>query len=120
MAFARVSATPDDVAANIVLLNDGTGNFGTTLTPLGTSPTADLLAGDVNRDGITDLVFINFSGVHQVWLGTGSGFALYAEQIADTGSIAGVLTELGFADVGEPGGVDLAMAAPRRQESAFS
>jgi len=52
---------------------------------------------------------VNLSGVHQIWTSTGSGFVLYAEQIADTGSTVGVLGDLGLADVGDPGGVDLAM-----------
>jgi hypothetical protein len=62
-----------------------------------------------NRDGLTDLVFVNLSGVHQSWTSTASGFVLYAEQIVDTGSTVGVLGDLGPADVGDHGGVDLAM-----------
>jgi hypothetical protein len=76
---------------------------------LGTSPTNDIHAGDVNRDGLTDLVFINASGVHQIWNATGSGFELHSEQIVDGGAICGVLAELGMTDVNDPGGVDLAM-----------
>jgi hypothetical protein len=108
LAFARVPVAVDDVASNPVLINDGAGNF-TPFAALGNSPTADVLAGDVNRDGLLDLVFVNFSGVHQIWTATGTGFDLYREQIADTGSTVGILTELGFADAGDPGGVDLAM-----------
>jgi len=63
----------------------------------------------VNKDGLTDLVFINSSGVHQIWTATGSGFSLHREQIVDADSKAGILTELGMTDVGDPGGVDLAM-----------
>ena len=73
------------------------------------APTDDVHAGDVSSDGLDDLVFINASGVHQVWVANGGGFDLHIEQIADTGSLAGVLTDLGFTDVGNPGGVDLAM-----------
>jgi hypothetical protein len=73
------------------------------------SPTNDIHAGDVNRDGLTDLVFINSSGVHQIWTATGSGFELHSEQIVDGGAIVGVLTDLGMTDVGDPGGVDLAL-----------
>jgi hypothetical protein len=108
LAFARVPVAVDDVASNPVLINDGAGNF-TPFAALGNSPTADVLAGDVNRDGLLDLVFVNFSGVHQIWTATGTGFDLYREQIADIGSTAGILAELGFADIGDPGGVDLAM-----------
>ncbi|MCG8370820.1 MAG: FG-GAP-like repeat-containing protein, partial [Proteobacteria bacterium] len=110
LAFARIPSDADDVAANPVLYNDGSGGFpAATNVLLGTSATTDIHAGDVNRDGLPDLVFVNASGVHQVWTGTGSGFDLWREQIVDDGSSTGVLAELGMADAGEPGGVDLAM-----------
>ena len=76
---------------------------------LGTSATSDILAGDVNSDGLTDLVFVNTSGVHQTWTATSGGFELHSEQIVDGGALVGVLTELGFTDVDDPGGVDLAL-----------
>jgi hypothetical protein len=47
--------------------------------------------------------------VHQIWTATGSGFVLHREQIVDTDSTVGVLTELGMTDVNNPGGVDLAV-----------
>jgi hypothetical protein len=81
-------------------------------TLLGASPTHDILAGNVNNiDGADrdDLVFINSSGVHQIWVANGISFDLYREQIVDRNSVAGVLTELGMTDVGDPGGPDLAM-----------
>jgi hypothetical protein len=109
LAFARVPAGPGDVPSNPVLANDGAGNFGAPFAVLGTAPTLDIQTGDVNRDGLMDLVFINSSGVHQIWTASGGGFSLYREQIVDNGSVAGVVTELGMTDVGNPGGVDLAM-----------
>ena len=109
LAFGRVSSGAGDVPANPVLINDGAGGFGAAFALLGASATHDIHAGDVNRDGRTDLVFINASGVHQIWTATGSGFSLHREQIVDADSRAGVVTELGMTDVGDPGGVDLAM-----------
>jgi hypothetical protein len=109
LAFGRVSSGTSDVAANPVLINDGNGGFGSLFALLGTSPTSSIHAGDVNRDGLTDLVFINSSGVHQIWTATGSGFDLYRQQIVDFDSAVGVLTEFGMTDVGDPGGVDLAI-----------
>ena len=109
LAFGRISSSATDVAANPVLINNGSGGFAAPTILLGTSPTSDIHAGDVNGDGATDLVFVNSSGVHQIWTANGGGFDLHREQIVDTDSSVGVLTELGMTDVGNPGGVDLAM-----------
>ena len=110
LAFARIPAAPGDVSANPVLINDGSGVFGEPVALLGVAPTNDIHAGDVNRDAIIDLVFINSIGLHQIWTGLGgAAFELYGEQIVDGDSDVGVLAELGMADIDEPGGVDLAM-----------
>ena len=109
LAFGRIPTGPGDVPSNPVFVNDGLGGFGNPMAVVGVSPTNDIHAGDVNRDGLTDLVFINSSGVHQIWTATGNGFDLHREQIADADSTVGVVTELGMTDVGDPGGVDLAM-----------
>ena len=109
LAFGRVSSVAGDLPANPVFINDGAGGFGAPFAVLGNSSTNDIHAADVNRDGLTDLVFINSSSVHQIWTATGSGFNLHREQIVDVDSTTGVLTELGMTDVGDAGGVDLAM-----------
>jgi hypothetical protein len=109
IVLGRVPAGPGDIPANPVLLNQGGGNFGAPFAELGISPTNDVLIGDVSDDGIPDIVFINASGLHQTWIGDGTGYALHAEQIIDIGARTGVLAELGFADTDDPGGVDLAM-----------
>jgi len=109
VAFGRTSNGSGDVPANPVLTNDGSGRFGNPVALLGAAPTNDIHAGDVNGDSMIDLVFINESGVHQIWLGTGSGYNLHSEQIVDSDSRVGVLADLGLTDVGDPGGVDLAM-----------
>jgi hypothetical protein len=109
LAFGRISSGAGDVPSNPVLINDGSGGFAAPLVLLGTSRTTDIHAGDVNSDGLTDLVFINVSGVHQIWTATGTGFTLHREQIVDMDSTVGVLTELGMTDMDDPGGVDLAV-----------
>lgn len=112
LAFARVPAAIGDVPANPVLVNTGNGTFGAPSSLLGTAPTNDIHAGNVNDTdgaGLDDLVFVNSSGVHQIWVANGNGFDLHSEQIADSDSFAGVLAELGMTDVGEPGGFDFAM-----------
>jgi hypothetical protein len=110
LVFGRVSGSVGDIPSNPVLINPGTGDFGNPTSLLGLSPTNDVLIGDVSEDGLPDLVFINSSGVHQVWIGSGGGnFTLHPEQIIEVGAFSGVLTDLGFADNADPGGVDLAM-----------
>jgi hypothetical protein len=112
VAFGRTSSGIGDVPANPVLINNGTGQFGTPMATLGSATTTGIHAGDVDGDGLTDLVFINASSVHQIWINTGSSFRLHPEQIFSDGAVAGVLAEIGMTDVGIPGGVDLAMGGP--------
>jgi hypothetical protein len=109
LVFGRVTSTAGDVPSNPVLINSGNGTFGAPLSLLGLSPTNEVLIGDVNRDGAPDLVFINASGVHQIWVDNGGGYALHSEQILDLESRAGVIADLGETGEGEPGGVDVAM-----------
>jgi hypothetical protein len=109
LVFGRIPGDSGDVPANPVMLNQGGGTFGASPELLGISPTVDVLIGDVSDDGLPDLVFINQSGVHQVWTASGGSFALHAEQIIDIDARAGVLADLGFADTDDPGGADLAL-----------
>jgi len=109
LVFGRVPTDIGDIPSNPVILNDGTGGFGAPVQLLGFSPTNDVLIGETNSDGLRDLVFINASGVHQIWTSSGGSFVLHREQIIDGGARAGVLTDLGYTDNGNPGGNDLAM-----------
>jgi len=90
--------------------NNGSGKLSISRR-LGTAPTNDILAGDINRDGQTDLVFVNDTGVHQIWNRSGSNFDLYGEQIFADNATSGVVAELGMADVDDPGGVDLVIGS---------
>ena len=109
LVFGRVATNVGDIPSNPVLINNGNGTFGVPLALLGLSPTREVLIGDVNEDGSPDLVFISSSGVHQVWVASGGTYTLHSEQIMDLDAGSGVLTNLGDADGGDPGGVDLAM-----------
>ena len=120
LVFGRVPAGPDDIPSNPVLLNQGGATFGAPVAQLGFSPTLDVLVGDVSEDGRLDIVFVNASGLHQTWTGSGGDFTLHAEQIIDIGAVAGVLANLGFADSGDPGGPDLALGgAPDAGASVY-
>jgi hypothetical protein len=107
--FGRIPGGSEGVPANPVMINQGGGTFGGTPQLLGLSPTVDVLIGDVSDDGQPDLVFVNQSGVHQIWIASGGTFALHTQQIIDIGARAGALADLGFADADDPGGADLAL-----------
>ena len=109
VVLGRVPTDVDDIPSNLVLINDGNGAFSAPREELGFSPTNDVIIGDVNTDGLPDLVFVSESGVHQVWMAAGNRFELHREQIIDIGSTAGVLAPLGETDNGTPGGIDLAI-----------
>jgi hypothetical protein len=105
LAFGRVPATPGDIPANPVLLNDGNGRFQLSAA-LGAAATTDILAGDIDEDGFVDLVFVNVSGTHQIWSGSANGFRLHQEQIVESEAVSGVLS-----DLGNDGGLDLELTA---------
>ena len=74
----------------------------------GASPISTLLSGDVNVDGWQDVVTVNEAGVHQLYLGSGSGgFTLSPEQIVSNGMRRGVLT-----DFNSDESLDLIMVGP--------
>jgi hypothetical protein len=109
LVFGRIPSGSGDVPGNPVMINQGGATFGASPQLLGISPTVDVLIGDVSDDGTPDLVFINQSGVHQIWTASGGSFVLHREQIIDINARAGVLANLGFADTDDPGGADLAL-----------
>ena len=85
----------DDLEApqSLVLVQRSDGSFPAG-TPIGASPLAKMLAGDVDGDGKQDIVAVNDGGVHQVYLGQpGGGFALNAEQIVSDGMRRGILID---------------------------
>jgi hypothetical protein len=78
-------------------------------TNIGASPLSKMLSGDIDKDGVSDIIAINASGVHQVYRGLPSGgFTLNAEQIVSSGMQRGVLT-----DLNGNGSLDLVVAGKR-------
>jgi hypothetical protein len=95
LVFGRIPADDSDVPSNPVLLNDGTGTFGSPSELLGLSPTNDVLVGEINGDGLPDLVFVNASGVHQIWTAGAAGYSLHRVQIIDGDAQSGLLGGIG-------------------------
>lgn len=90
-----------------ILRNQLNGQF-VEWASIGASAALELLSGDINRDGLEDLVTINASGVHQVYFGNsiGSGvFDLQDEHIAGAGTGLARLV-----DINLDGSLDLILA----------
>ena len=82
------------IPENPVLRNDGNGSFAP-LYSFGATETEQLLVGDVDADGSADVVAINASGVHQVYLGGGtSGLKLQSEFLLSPGTTTAALADL--------------------------
>ena len=82
------------IPENLVLRNDGNGSFAP-LYSFGATETEQLLVGDVDADGSADVVAINASGVHQVYLGGGtSGLELQSEFLLSPGTTTAALADL--------------------------
>ena len=86
------------VPGNKVLYQQTDGNF-VSGGSFGASPVTALLSGDVNADGWSDVVAVNETGVHQLYLGSGGGnFTLAPEQIVSNGMRRGVLVDFNSDD----------------------
>jgi hypothetical protein len=66
---------------------------------LGATVASELLTGDINGDGQPDIVAVNDSGVHQVYVaGTGGGYDIDAEQIVSPGMQRGIVVDFNADD----------------------
>lgn len=96
LVFARTVPGPSGLPSNPVYLNDGAGAF-TLAAELGASPTFDVLVTDLNGDGPLDIVAINATGAHQVFVNDGSGgFAQHPTLFLARGATAGAAARIGI------------------------
>jgi hypothetical protein len=95
LVFARTAPGAAGVPSNIVYLNDGAGGFAPGAT-LGASPTVGVLVADLDEDGRLDIVAINATGAHQVYLGDGAGnFSLHPHLFVSRGATGGTAARIG-------------------------
>lgn len=108
LIFGRETATPPTLPSNAIYVNTSTAealSFSPIGTALGTSPTIKVLSDDVSMDGTIDLVTLNKTGTHQVFVGSGNGaFNLHSEQFLSEGT-----TSVAFGDFNNDGRIDLAV-----------
>jgi hypothetical protein len=95
LVLGRLAPGPNGRPSNPVYLNNGSGGF-VAVSVLGASPTADVIAADVDVDGAIDIVSVNTTGAHQVYAGDGDGnFTLNPALIASPGALRGAVAPIG-------------------------
>jgi hypothetical protein len=64
----------------------GSVSFDAQATLLGASPAVEVAVADVSLDGVADVVVLNSTGTHAIFVGTGSGaFSLHPQQFSSIG-----------------------------------
>jgi hypothetical protein len=115
LVLARSAPAPSGVPSNPVYLNNNAGGF-VAVGVLGATPTAAVLAGDVDGDGASDVVAINQTGGHQLFRGDGNGnFLLQGRVLASRGAVHGALATIGRAKR-----VDLVLVGPDATQVFFN
>lgn len=115
LVFGRATPEASGLPSNPVYLNNGGGDF-VAVERLGATATLDVLTADIDADGAMDIVSINATGAHQVFVGNGEGdFSLRPNLFVSRGARRGTI-----AAVGRLQGADVAVAGTSGLEVFFN
>jgi hypothetical protein len=97
LVVARTVPSAGGVPANSIYVGDGAGQF-TAAAQLGAAPTIAVLTGDVDADGDDDVVAVNATGAHQLFVNSGNGtFSQHARLLVSRNATAATLARIGAA-----------------------
>jgi hypothetical protein len=95
LVFGRAAPAASGLPSNPVYLNNGGGDF-VSVETLGATATLDVLTADIDADGTVDIVSINATGAHQVFVGNGDGdFSQRASLFVSRGAQRGAVAAIG-------------------------
>lgn len=96
LVFARSTPGPSGVPSNPVYLNDGAGSL-LLAAELGAVPSVDVIVADIDGDERLDIVTINATGAHQVFVNDGNGgFEVQPALLVAPGATAGAAARIGM------------------------
>jgi hypothetical protein len=102
LVFGKAPTGGSPEAANLVFLNTAASGGGLFLSDgLGAAPTVAIASADADLDGDTDVVFVNRTGAHQVFMHVGvpgGDFVLHPQQVASPAGMSVVAASLGSDD----------------------
>jgi hypothetical protein len=104
---------PDAVNALRIYVNDGTGNFGSTAVSSGVSEPSNFAAGDINGDGVQDLVVRNgLTNALDLYMSQGDGTFTLLSSIISVGS-----PDIKLTDIDLDGDMDIVTAGGLHQST---
>lgn len=95
LVLARPAAPAGGLPSIPVYLNNNAGGF-VNVGALGATPADAVLAEDVDGDGVSDVIAINRTGAHRLYVGDGNGnFRMHPQVLVSRGATGGAVGPIG-------------------------